>query len=154
MQPAHRKRGTACGEDNVVCEDTKWVNLNVNSRQREMARIFGGGAHRKTRCQISDKQGRKMLSTGCQSPTVAPCVSYPSRKKNTLVVKSYGATVHAAQQLGKAQTPVNFATEKCWHRRWVSSLPRDSLLLASQFHLICFAMANLTDEVMNVFSGA
>ena len=56
----------------------------------------------------------------------------PIQKKNTLVVKSYGATVHAAQQLGKARTPVNFATEKCWHRRWVSSLPRDSLLLASR----------------------
>ena len=53
------------------------------------------------------------------------------KKKNTLVVKSYGATVHAAQRLGKARTPVNFATEKYWHRRWVSSLPRDSLLLAS-----------------------
>ena len=56
-------------------------------------------------------------------------MSYPSRK-NTLKVKSYGATVHAAQRLGKARTSVNFAMEKCWHRRWVSSLPRDSLLLA------------------------
>ena len=41
-----------------------------------------------------------------------------------------GATVHAAQRLGKARTSVNFAMEKCWHRRWVSSLPRASLLLA------------------------
>ena len=27
--------------------------------------------------------------------------------------------------------------EKCWHRRWVSSLPRDSLLLASIHLMFC-----------------
>jgi hypothetical protein len=151
------KRRTACGEDNVDCEDTKWVNLNVNSRQREMARIFGGGARRKNGCQISDKQGRKRLSTGCQSPTVAPCVYYPSRKKTPRWSKFMAQRSMLPNNWEKHErrsilpqwnvgTDAGFHPCQGTHCCWL----RDPF----RFHLMCFAMANLTAVVVNVFSGA
>jgi hypothetical protein len=96
----HKKTGRACGEDNVVCYDIKWVTLNVNSRQTEMAQIFGGGARKQGANFLTTEVGKR-LNTGCKSPTVAP-MSYPSRETNTFTVKSDGATVHAAQRWGKA----------------------------------------------------